>query len=88
VDALRLPDLVALRRAAGLDYLRRAGMALDERVAEAIELVASKRDALGRWPLETRHLGRMPVDTGEARAGRAGGTPSALRVLRWHEAGS
>jgi hypothetical protein len=70
------------------DYLRRAGMAPDERVAEAIELVASKRDALGRWPLETRHLGRMPVDTGEARAGRAGGTPSALRVLRWHEAGS
>src|SRR6185369_4160928 len=42
----------------GLDYLRRAGVAPDERVAEAIELVASKRAADGRWPLETRHAGR------------------------------
>src|SRR2546427_13003170 len=49
----------------GLECLRRAGVAPDERVAEAIELVASKRDGDGRWPLETRHPGRMPVDTDE-----------------------
>jgi hypothetical protein len=36
----------------GLDYLRAAGAAPDDRVAEAIELVRSKRDADGRWPLE------------------------------------
>ena len=37
----------------GLDYLRSAGVAPDERVVEAIELVASKCDGDGRWLLET-----------------------------------
>jgi hypothetical protein len=70
----------------GLEYLRRAGVAPDERVAEAIELVKSKRDGDGRWPLEITHAGRMPVETDEGE-----GLPSrwntlrALRVLRWHE---
>jgi hypothetical protein len=70
----------------GLEYLRRAGVAPDERVAEALELVASKRDGAGRWPLETRHPGRMPVETdgGEGRPSRWK-TLRALRVLRWHE---
>ena len=31
----------------GLDYLRRAGVVPDERVAETIDLVASKREADG-----------------------------------------
>jgi len=70
----------------GLDYLRRAGVRPDERVAEAIELVASKRDTDGRWPLETRYPGVMPVETDE-REGRASRwiTLRALRVLRWYE---
>ena len=69
----------------GLEYLRRAGVAPDERIAEALELVASKRASDGRWPLETRHLGRMPVETdeGEDRPSRWN-TLRALRVLRWH----
>jgi hypothetical protein len=46
----------------GLDYLRRAGVTPDERVADAIALVASKSDENGRWLLETRHAGRMPVE--------------------------
>ena len=73
----------------GLDYLRRAGVAPDERVSEAIGLVASKRDADGRWPLETRYPGRMPVDMdeGEGRPSRWN-TLRALRVLRWHEQAS
>src|SRR6186713_2638178 len=56
----------------GLEYLRRAGVAPDERVAEAVELVASKRDGEGRWPLETRYPGRMPIemDEGEGRPSR------------------
>jgi hypothetical protein len=37
----------------GLEYLRSAGVTPDERMAEAIELVASKRDG-DRWLLETR----------------------------------
>jgi hypothetical protein len=70
----------------GLEYLRSAGAAPDERVAEAIELVASKRDGDGRWPLETRYPGVMPVeiDDGEGRPSRWN-TLRALRVLRWHE---
>ncbi|MGH8289888.1 MAG: hypothetical protein ACREV7_12835 [Steroidobacteraceae bacterium] len=69
----------------GLDYLRRADVAPDERVAEAIDLVASKRDEHGYWPLETRYPGRMPVETheGEGRANRWN-TLRALRVLDWY----
>jgi len=69
----------------GLEYLRRAGVAPDGRVAEAIALVESKRDGRGRWPLETRHPGRMPVeiDEGEGRPNRWN-TLRAWRVLYWY----
>src|SRR6185369_9792143 len=73
----------------GLDALRSAGVAPDERVAEAIELVSSKRGADGRWPLDVRYPGEMPVEIEDA----AEGGPSrwitlrALRVLKWHSAG-
>ena len=72
----------------GLEYLRRAGVVPDERVAEAIDLVASKRDGDGRWPLENRHAGEMPVemDEGEGRPSRWN-TLRALRVLNWYSAG-
>jgi hypothetical protein len=69
----------------GLDYLRRAGVVPDERVTEAVALVAAKRDAHGRWPLETLYAGRMPVETddGEGRPSRWN-TLRALRVLNWY----
>jgi len=72
----------------GLEYLRSAGVAPDERVAEAIDLVASKRDGDGRWPLDTRRPGEMPVETdeGEGRPSRWN-TLRALRVLDWRSAG-
>jgi len=41
----------------GLDYFRSTGAAFDERCADAIDLVTSKRDAEGRWPLENTHQG-------------------------------
>ncbi|MCC7360311.1 MAG: hypothetical protein IT317_12580 [Anaerolineales bacterium] len=69
----------------GLDYLRSAGAVPDERVAEAIGLVASKRDADGRWALENPHRGELDFEMGEGE-----GQPSrwntlrAMRVLRWH----
>jgi hypothetical protein len=71
----------------GLEYLRRAGVAPDERAAEAIDLVASKRDGDGRWPLEVRYPGDMPVETGETE-GRPTrwNTLRALRVLDWYSA--
>jgi len=70
----------------GLEHLRAAGVPPDTRMDEAIELVRSKRDADGRWPLEVCHPGEVPVDFGETV-----GEPSrwmtlrALRVLDWYE---
>jgi hypothetical protein len=67
-----------------LDYLRDARIPPDERVNEALELVESKRDADGRWPLDLALHDELPIDLGEAV-----GEPSrwntlhALRVLRW-----
>jgi hypothetical protein len=67
-----------------LDHLRNAGLAPDGRIAEAIELVESKRASDGRWPLELILYDESPVDLGEPK-----GEPSrwitlrALRVLRW-----
>jgi hypothetical protein len=71
----------------GLEYLRSAGVTPDERVAEAIELVAAKRDGEGRWPLETRYPGAMPVeiDEGEGRPSRWN-TLRAFRMLDWYSA--
>jgi len=69
----------------GLDYLRSA-VAPDERVAEAIDLVASKRDRDGRWLLENVHPDELQAerDAGEGRPSRWN-TLRALRVLRWYE---
>jgi hypothetical protein len=70
----------------GLEYLRQAGVTPDARVGEAVALVASKRDGDGRWPLDVRYAGRMPVeiDEGEGRPSRWI-TLRALRVLRWYD---
>ena len=68
-----------------LDYLRSADVAPDERMAEAVELVESKRQPDGRWLLDVRYPGTMPVDMGEE-----AGQPSrwitlrASRVLAWY----
>jgi hypothetical protein len=68
----------------GLDHLRAAGVAPDERVTEAVAVVESKRDADGRWSLDHAHHDHQLVDMGERE-----GEPSrwitlrALRVLRW-----
>ncbi len=69
----------------GLEYLRRAAVTPDQRVAEAIDLVESKRVADGRWLLEKQHPGTMPVelDEGEGRPSRWN-TLRALRVLDWY----
>jgi hypothetical protein len=59
----------------------------DERVAEAIELVKSKRDENGRRKLNVRYACQMPVELDEGE-----GQPSqwitlrALRVLDWYAA--
>ena len=72
-----------------LDYLRHAGVAPDERLAEAIALVESKRSGDVCWLLEHQYPGSMPIDLGEVV-----GQPSrwitlrALRVLDWYSTGN
>ncbi len=71
----------------GLEYLRNAGVTPDDRVAEAIDIVRSKRDAEGRWPLENPHPGDLhfEIDEGAGKPSRWN-TLRAMRVLRWYEA--
>jgi hypothetical protein len=69
----------------GLDYLRRASLDPDPRVAEAIDLLAKKRDGRGRWPLENPHAGEVHFDMEEG-AGKPSrwNTLRALRVSQWY----
>lgn len=71
----------------GLEYLRRAKVTPDARMAEAIELVVAKRDENGRFPLETFYPGIMPINLNE-REGQPSrwNTLRALRVLNWYAA--
>jgi hypothetical protein len=68
----------------GLEHLRDAGVAPDERVAEAIGVVEGNRDADGRWPLQNVHEGEshLEMDDGEGKPSRWN-TLRALRVLDW-----
>jgi hypothetical protein len=72
----------------GLDYLRRAGVAPDQRFSEAIDLLRKKRDAQGRWHLENPHPGPVHFEM-EGGAGEPSrwNTLRALRVLRWADQG-
>ena len=69
----------------GLDYLRRAGVAPDARVDEAVGLVVERRRPDGRWLLDDRHRDAVHGDL-EGGAGEPSrwNTLRALRVLRWH----
>ena len=67
-----------------LDHFRRARSTPDERMREALDIVAGKRLPDGRWNLEAAHHETSHVDLGESI-----GQPSrwitlrALRILRW-----
>jgi hypothetical protein len=68
----------------GLEYLRSAGVEPDERCAEAIDLVDTKRGRDGRWHLENTHPGRVhfDMDEGDGEPSRWN-TLRAMRVLAW-----
>lgn len=73
----------------GLDYLRKAGTAPDERCSEAIGLVEKKHGADGRWSLENTHPGRVhfEMEEGDGKPSRWN-TLRALRVLDWYHGGT
>jgi hypothetical protein len=69
-----------------LDYFRRSGAQPDPRMAEAVELVRSKRQPDGRWVLDRIHPGRVhfALEDGVGEPSRWN-TLRALRVLDWWE---
>jgi hypothetical protein len=66
-----------------LDYFRGSGATPDRRMAEAVEVVRSKRQADGRWLLDRVHPGRVFFDLEEVGTPSRWNTLRALRVLRW-----
>jgi hypothetical protein len=72
----------------GLDYLRSTGAAIDDRCEEAIDLVVSKRDGAGRWPLENTHQGpsHFEIEGPDGLPSRWN-TLRAMRVLDWARSG-
>jgi hypothetical protein len=71
-----------------LEYFRAAGDPPDPRVADAVDLLRSKQQADGTWPLENTHPGAVHVvlEDGDGEPSRWN-TLRAVRVLRWHEQG-
>ena len=67
-----------------MDYFRVARPGPDERMSEVLDIVESKRDAEGRWPLDHKYHERLLVDFGDSE-----GHPSrwitlrGSRILRW-----
>ena len=69
-----------------LDHLRSVGGPADPRLAEAVDLVRSKRRDDGTWPLENTHPGAVHLrfDDGDGAPSRWN-TLRALRVLAWYD---
>jgi hypothetical protein len=67
-----------------LDYFSRSGTKPDPRLAEAVEIVRSKRQPDGRWLLDRTHPGRVhfALEEGVGEPSRWN-TLRALRVLGW-----
>lgn len=69
-----------------LEYLRRAGVTPDERMAEAKDLVLRKRGKDGRWLFENPHPEQLNLGMDEIEAEPSRWTTlRAMRVLRWYE---
>ena len=65
----------------GLDYLRAANVDPDERLAEAVAVVESRRDEDGRWRLDAHEPDAIVLDMEEPGAPSRWITLRALRVL-------
>jgi len=69
-----------------LDYFRSTGQEPDSRMDEAMDLLRSRRQPDGAWPLENTHPGKVhfALEDGDGRPSRWN-TLRALRVLNWYE---
>jgi hypothetical protein len=66
-----------------LDYFQAVGAPRDERLADAIDLVESRRSTDGRWLLENSYRGKTYFQLERVGAPSRWNTLRALRVLRW-----
>lgn len=66
-----------------LDYFRAADGAADERLGDAIRILAKKRLPDGRWPLQQRYAGRTWFEMEQVGQPSRWNTLRALRVLAW-----
>jgi hypothetical protein len=66
-----------------LDYFQAVGAPRDSRLADAIDIVRSARDAAGRWPLQNVYKGKTYFELERLSAPSRWNTLRALRVLKW-----
>lgn len=72
-----------------LDYFKAAGAGPDERMADAVSLIESRRLAGGRWLLDRSYTETLAAPFGEAAGEQSRWvTLRALRVLRWYSSSS
>jgi hypothetical protein len=67
-----------------LDYFRATGDAPDPRLAKAIDLLGSKQQPGGTWPLENTHPGAVHFTMENDGQPSRWNTLRALRVLNWY----
>jgi hypothetical protein len=66
----------------GLDYLRSTRAISDPRLADAIELLESRRRRDGKWPVQNKHAGKVHFDMEVGREPSRWNTLRALRCLK------
>src|SRR5688500_13820717 len=67
----------------GLEYFAGARAPWDERLADAVGVLESRRQENGRWKAENRHAGETFFALESGRGGSRMNTLRALRILAW-----
>lgn len=70
-----------------LDHFRAAGALRDDRMADAVSVLISKRRRDGRWPLQATHPGQVHFQMEHPRQPSRWNTLMALRVLKSYPQG-
>ncbi len=78
---VRLPGILFSDILQNAEVLVKLGYGNDRRLANALELIRSKRDKLGRWPMEHDYTGKTWVDFGPKKQPNKWVTLRALRIL-------
>lgn len=69
-----------------LDHFRTANVPWDERMSDALEVIVSKRNTDGRWPVVAAHSGKVHFTMEKPRDPSRWNTLIALRVFKFYHA--